>query len=356
MKKQIFYLILLAIIVAFICPHGAIAFRQVPDNNLSYPVLITLGKSAGSGFFLRKENKTYFVTARHVLFKPTSIEIKSFPKKIKIPASIGIKLRYDQKAKMLSFHGVMSAEDKKILLQLSQGESYRFAIEKMYKRSQTLHLKNKKAQLLSYSKDINEDSMNIIKLDLNSLNEGKKIQYHREKDVAIIAISESDEGEVGESEKWRTTKVFQGVYLLKGAKTEVIVLDAKNIKTFKETMIGNDIFLFGFPSSIGLKSPEFNITRPLIKKGILSGKNPKFRTLIIDCPVHHGNSGSLVIEREETGYGMYKVSAIGIAIRYVPVFEKRVVEISSIKEFTTYSNSGYSIVEPIDTVFELLKD
>jgi hypothetical protein len=315
-----------------------------------------LGKSAGSGFFLSKENKIYFVTARHVLYKPTSIEIKSLPKEIKIPHSINIRLRYDQKAKILRFHGVMSAEDKKILLQLSQDESYRFAIEEMYKLSQTLYLRNKKAQLLSYPKDINEDSVNIISLDLNSLNEGKKIQYHRKKDVAIIAIGESEEGEIGESEEGRKLKFFQGVSLLKKTKTGIIVLNAKNIKTFKEAMIGNDIFLFGFPSSIGLKSPEFSIKRPLIKKGLLSGKNPKFKTLIIDCPVHQGNSGSLVIEKEEKGFGNYNFSAIGIAVRYVPVFEKRVVEISSIKQFTTYSNSGYSIVEPIDTVFELLKN
>lgn len=356
MKKRIFYLILLTIIVAFICPHGAIAFRQVPDNNLSYPVLIMVGKSAGSGFFLQKENKIYFVTARHVLYKPTSIEIKSLPKEIKIPDSIRIRLKYDNKTKMLTLHGVMSAEDKKILLELWQDQSYRSAIEKMYKSSQMLYLKNKKALLLSYALDINEDSVNTIALDLNSLNEGKKIRYHRKKDVAIITMGETEDGEMGDSEKGRKTKFIQGVLLLTKAKTGIVSLDAKNFKTFKEAMIGNDIFLFGFPSSIGLRSPEFNIHRPLIKKGILSGKNPKFKTLIIDCPVHRGNSGSLVIEKEEKGLGNSNFYAIGIAIRYVPVFEKGVVEISSIKEFTTYSNSGYSIVEPIDTVFEMLKN
>jgi hypothetical protein len=121
-------------------------------------------------------------------------------------------------------------------------------------------------------------------------------------------------------------------------------------------MAGNDIFLFGFPSSIGLISPEFSVQRPLIRKGILSGKNPKLKTLILDCPVHRGNSGSLVIEKEVKGFGNYKLSAIGIAVRYVPVFEKGIVEIATTKEFVTYSNSGYTVAEPIDFVFELIRN
>jgi hypothetical protein len=180
-----------------------------------------------------------------------------------------------------------------------------------------------------------------MSLDLKSLNEGKKIQYHRKKDVAIIAIGELEKGEIDESKEEMKWKSFQGVSQLKKVKIGIVVVSAKNIKTFTEAMIGNDIFLFGFPSSIGLKSPEFSITRPLIRKGILSGKNPKLKTLIIDCPVHRGNSGSLVIEKEENRSGNHTFSAIGIAIRYVPVFEKGVVEISSTKKFTTYSNSGY---------------
>ncbi len=351
MKKRIFYLILFTIIVAFICPHGAIARRQVPDNNLAYPVLITLGKFTGSGFFLWKENKVYFVTARHVLYKPTSIEIKSLPKEFKTPDSMYFRLSYNRKSKMLSFHGEMSVEDKEILIQLSQDELYRFAIEKIYKLSQKLYLRNTKAELLSYPKDISENSVNILGLDLKNLNEGKKIKYHPKKDVAIIAIGKSIKLE--EEEK---IKFFQGVSILKTSKTGIVAVVEKGIKLFKDTMIGNDIFLFGFPTSIGLTSKEFSIEKPLIRKGILSGKNHKLKTLIIDCPVHHGNSGGLVLEMEVTGVGKYSYFAIGIAIRYVPVFEKGFVEISSIKEFATYSNSGYSIVEPIDTVIELLKN
>ena len=42
--------------------------RSIPDDNLAYPVLITLRTgSTGSGFFLNTSTNVYLVTARHVL-------------------------------------------------------------------------------------------------------------------------------------------------------------------------------------------------------------------------------------------------------------------------------------------------
>lgn len=42
--------------------------RYLPDDNLSYPVLVKIGNGTGSGFYFRTDNKLFFVTARHVLF------------------------------------------------------------------------------------------------------------------------------------------------------------------------------------------------------------------------------------------------------------------------------------------------
>jgi hypothetical protein len=50
------------------------AFREIPDDNLAYPVRITseycINPSRGeaSGFSLNTETATYLITARHVLF------------------------------------------------------------------------------------------------------------------------------------------------------------------------------------------------------------------------------------------------------------------------------------------------
>lgn len=46
--------------------------RRIPDDNLAYPVLVTAGPSAGSGFFLKMDRAIFLVTARHVLIDPTT--------------------------------------------------------------------------------------------------------------------------------------------------------------------------------------------------------------------------------------------------------------------------------------------
>ena len=43
--------------------------RLIPDDNLSYPVLIRIGTTAGSGFYLTTERHVFLVTATHVLFE-----------------------------------------------------------------------------------------------------------------------------------------------------------------------------------------------------------------------------------------------------------------------------------------------
>ena len=42
---------------------------QLPQDNLAYPVLITIGKSKGSGFFYNTATAMYLVTAKHVLLE-----------------------------------------------------------------------------------------------------------------------------------------------------------------------------------------------------------------------------------------------------------------------------------------------
>lgn len=56
----------------------AVAQRDIPDDNLAYPVLVELiGSNLGSGFFLNTANATYLVTAKHVLFDPKTGELRA---------------------------------------------------------------------------------------------------------------------------------------------------------------------------------------------------------------------------------------------------------------------------------------
>src|ERR1700749_1118931 len=46
--------------------------RKIPDDNLAYPIFLTWSTgSTGSGFRLRNDTTSYFITAKHVLYDDT---------------------------------------------------------------------------------------------------------------------------------------------------------------------------------------------------------------------------------------------------------------------------------------------
>ena len=83
MNKPYSFLLML---VTGIQPYAMVfAQRQIPEDNLSYPILITLqiapkGQSFGSGFFFNAAEGSYLVTAKHVFFGEKSGNLKSVEK------------------------------------------------------------------------------------------------------------------------------------------------------------------------------------------------------------------------------------------------------------------------------------
>jgi hypothetical protein len=67
------------------------------------------------------------------------------------------------------------------------------------------------------------------------------------------------------------------------------------MRKFADVLISNDVYIFGYPSSVG-HSGQLDHTRPLLRKGIVAGKNEAKNTIILDCPVHQGNSGGLALQ------------------------------------------------------------
>jgi hypothetical protein len=106
-----------------------------------------------------------------------------------------------------------------------------------------------------------------------------------------------------------------------------------------------------YPSSIGLANiPQVDYKRPLLRKGIVAGKNSKLRTLITDCEIFPGNSGGPVIEVERY-FAQSNFRVIGLIIQFVPFDNARIPGLTR----TTLLNSGYSVVTPMDFVIELIK-
>ena len=109
---KIFFNILITLVL--VAPGQVLASRVIPDDNLAYPVLVSLNTgSKGSGFFLNTETGTFLITAAHVLFDKSTEKLKATA-----------------------------------------------------------------AKLISYSKDPNESKKNVIHLNLTTLFTDKRIQKH----------------------------------------------------------------------------------------------------------------------------------------------------------------------------------
>ena len=103
--------------------------RAIPDDNLAYPVMVTLKPKngpamGGSGFYLNNPDTLYFVTAKHVIFPPPNSQL-------------------------------VDAE----------------------------------LELMSYSKELSAQGRVIITASLSKLNVGGNIRAHEHRDVAVIKIA-----------------------------------------------------------------------------------------------------------------------------------------------------------------------
>ena len=307
---------------------NANSFRDIPNDNLSYPALLIDDKGeSGSGFFYNKEDAMYFVTARHVLFKGTPIEVKGIPKFL----SHKIEWR-DKKA---VFHGVMSDREKDEWIQLQPKD--KDVIEKLYLESKNQKLRATTATLFSYLYKIRETEMNEVQVELTKLYEQGMIKYHPSKDVTIIKIGTHEK--IGNK---ISTKPLEGVLVKNWGGG--VGLGENNFKLFDDVLIGNSIFVFGYPTSITNQNPFLDTKLPLLRKGVVAGKNNSLKAIILDCPMFHGNSGGLVLEVERTPESKELFRAIGLITNLVPFRTEEWVQ-----------NSGYSIAVPMDFVEELIE-
>ena len=276
----------LLIILILIAPKVGETSREIPDDNLAYPVLISLETgSNGSGFFLNNDSRIYLVTASHVLFEQTSGNLKA-----------------------------------------------------------------QQARLLSYSIDPKETERNIIQLDLKTLVESRIVRKHLSEDVAVVFIAMSKENaETGQ----RSLSVVPGVVVIQKAPSGILGVNSESVKPFKDVLTANTIYVFGYPTSLGMKEiPQIDPLRPLLRFGIVAGTNPDRKTIILDCPSYPGNSGGPVLEVEHIDLGKKNFKVIGVVSRFIPFAETR-DNITHKNKNLIISNFGYTVAVSMDPVIEL---
>jgi len=153
---------------------------------------------------------------------------------------------------------------------------------------------------------------------------------------------------------------FISTIFLPGGIKKYVANSCERYDNIKEA---SDVIFFGFPSDLSRFNMfypkyilQFDLLHPIFKKGIIAQKNDINRTLIIDGAVYGGNSGSPVITLSKTFSGKQGYYLIGICTQFIPTVITSCGE--SDKDMLTnisIQNSGYSVVEPIDTLMDLLE-
>ncbi|MBD3341775.1 MAG: hypothetical protein GF353_21910 [Candidatus Lokiarchaeota archaeon] len=196
--------------------------------------------------------------------------------------------------------------------------------------------------------DIFQGDLMEFSLDLKFLISQAEIKYHKKHDVATIRMG-------GLSKNLKKVGLTKGVKLTGEIipKSGFPALDIRFTKLYKDILVGNNVYVIGYPSALGFQeSPQFDYKRPLLRKGSIAGKFDKAKTVILDCPVYYGNSGSPVIQVTEV-FGAKSYEVIGVIIQFIP-FDEAWTNRKILPPRTFSSNSGYSVVEPIDAILEVI--
>lgn len=294
---------LLLFLAASIFAGQALAQRAIPEDNLAYPVLITVknnNKPLGmaSGFYLSTDHAVYLVTAKHVL------------------------------SQMLS----------------PDTETYKIADTEL--------------ELLSYSKDLPNPRRILLTLGLSALKESGAVRLHASKDVAIVrltatATTATTTTTTNKEEARRSNSFLPGVMANENAEGPLLGVALSAVKTYDQVLVGNDAIMYGYPVSLGFpQHPQFESDRPLLRRALVAGQDGQKRTIILDSPSYPGNSGGPIFQIERNGATTH-FNLIGIVSSRIPLLRAAADRTGELQLLVGF-NSGYSVAEPMDFVLELI--
>lgn len=199
-----------------------------------------------------------------------------------------------------------------------------------------------KAEIQFYAHNFKNDSANYIELDLFKHQANDLILKDSMNDICVLMIANIEPS--GAIRYLNSVKRH-------GHRVNYAPLpfDEKTIMKPNDLFIGEDVFIVGFPSTIGLQQmPQFDYNKPLLKRGAIASISNKYNTFIIDCPVYGGNSGGPVF-LERKGFNKYSLRLIGIVVQFIPFFNETVF-----KTDITIQISSYAVVVPIAYALKLI--
>jgi hypothetical protein len=204
------------------------------------------------------------------------------------------------------------------------------------------------AFLKSYSRagTTNVSERKVV-IGLSQLLSAGEIRYSTNRDVVLVRIEECKTNDLN------LVHPLPGIIFL-SQDVGLMVEGPDFVCLAKDVDVGADVFMFGYPTSLtGPISQIFDPSEPLLRKGIVAGINLERKTIIIDCPSYFGNSGGPVIQAEHPSFGVTRYRMIGLVSGFVPFqeeWENKTMKYSHVIK----SNSGYTVIEPIDIALELV--
>lgn len=206
--------------------------------------------------------------------------------------------------------------------------------------------RNIEIEILCQSKIRGFDS-NTYRIHLNE----SRVEFHKRADVVIVVFGQINLPTDGKLKAFRTAK---GVERIHKGQANPIIASKKDIELFDEVKISNEIFVSGYPTSLGIKeSQQFDVNKPLLRRGIVANIYQNAKTIILDCPVYGGNSGGPVVQTTLVD-GLLKVKIIGVISQFIPFVQQWKNDRDKLVHLE-YLNSGYSVASSMDYVIELTK-
>lgn len=208
----------------------------------------------------------------------------------------------------------------------------------------------KKIKLISYPRDPSSSVQNVSYINLEKAFQKGLVKIHKSQDITIILVGNT---------KVDTNKqsfVYYYDIVRKGESSKIWPAPISVIQTFKNTFVSDDVYIIGYPTSLGYsQEKQYDFERPLLRKGIVAGKNYNNHTIIIDCASYPGNSGGPVIVSFSEKIGTISYFIIGITVEFIPYVEKW--KNFNNKLINTYwYNSGYSVVVSSTYIKELINE
>lgn len=152
-------------------------------------------------------------------------------------------------------------------------------------------------------------------------------------DIALIILDQNNGCHV----------TYKGINIVKAELTDLAL--------FEDIRISEKIYLVGFPSSLVTQDKFYENDRPLLRHGIVAGKNTSNNTFIIDSIAFYGVSGGPVLSIHED-----KLIVIGIVVRYVPfIIEWKNKHEKNLIRHDFY-NSGYAVCERLDEIIKFIQN